>query len=99
MRGVVYKRRPCRDGPYIIRDEIYGISVPVVERVARLYGCAETFRNAVNRPRSLQARKRLEYISSRFVPSDEYTHRSYEGEHRVLSDDLTRVPRVPKKRA
>lgn len=32
-------------------------------------------------------------------PSDEYTHRSYEGEHRVLSDDLTRVPRVPRKRA
>lgn len=39
--------------------------------------------------------------TSRLVsfPSDEYTHRSYEGEHRVLSDDLTRVPRVPKKRA
>lgn len=99
MRGVVYKRRPCRDGPYIIRDEIYGISVPVVERVARLYGCAKTFRNAVNRPRSFELENGSN--TSRLVsfPSVEYAHRSYEGELHVLSDDLTRVPRVPKKRA
>lgn len=61
----------------------YEISQPAVERVARLRGCAETFRNvratAVNRPR----RDRIRLASFRFLPMNMHAPSRRETQRRI----------------